>query len=377
MKRYPLVIIIAAGLVAFAAAGQVTTQPAAPTPAQDQAAAAPDRGQAAAAQAQAARALAQAAGGQESGSSDDLGSVGVAVPGYYSGPELATPNSYAIWDGGREAEGSISVIDFKSPNQKTVDETGEDLKIMSILFAHNLRDKTVANAQVDYKLGIPLLLKNHGHSVEASYIEGVGALFSLRVRFPVVPPAVEETNATPAPKDSAWARAQRELAGEPDRNFQSGLFQSNPEGAVEFQSNLVETLKKQVIETLGEASNFRHLAPNETIMVTVTGAPNATAAVRGAAVYKVDNDPMSAQPMIGTTSANTFGSPVSVRWTSSHGQGHLGSNRATIMTIRIKQSDAQALAEHKMSREDFVRAAQVTTYLGPSAQPEASGLQTR
>ncbi len=111
----------------------------------------------------------------------------------------------------------------------------------------------------------------------------------------------------------------------------------------------METLKKRVIETLGEASNFRHIAPNEFIMVTVTGAPSATAALNAFAAYKADSDPMSAQPAgrtISTFGMSGYGSAPG-RVFKRHGAFLNGSNRATLMTIRIKQSDALALADHK------------------------------
>jgi hypothetical protein len=112
-------------------------------------------------------------------------------------------------------------------------------------------------------------------------------------------------------------------------------------------------------------------------MVTVTGAPNASAMQKAVASYRVESDPMAAQPTGGSSSQNGFSGSTPARWFAGHGQVHHRSDRATLMTIRIKQSDAQALAEHKMSHEDFIKAAQVTTYLGPSAQPETAELHGR
>jgi hypothetical protein len=40
-------------------------------------------------------------------------------------------------------------------------------------------------------------------------------------------------------------------------------------------------------------------------------------------------------------------------------------DRATIMTIRVKKRDADALAANKMSEEQFFHAAEITSYLGP------------
>jgi hypothetical protein len=40
------------------------------------------------------------------------------------------------------------------------------------------------------------------------------------------------------------------------------------------------------------------------------------------------------------------------------------SNRATMMTIRIKKSAADAFAAGKITKEDFTKEAEITTYLG-------------
>jgi hypothetical protein len=62
----------------------------------------------------------------------------------------------------------------------------------------------------------PSILRSSGTRPKAIYVGGYGAVFSLQVDFPLVPPPqAPEANKTPEKGDQVWAAAQRELTNPP------------------------------------------------------------------------------------------------------------------------------------------------------------------
>ena len=102
----------------------------------------------------------------------------------YPRAEEARP-SFAWTADARDGEGPVSVVIFKAPEQKTLDETAEDLNILSLILSQHLERiaDTVGEEGGEtghYKLGIPMLLENGGHWVEASYIRGIRRSLQLK-----------------------------------------------------------------------------------------------------------------------------------------------------------------------------------------------------
>jgi hypothetical protein len=329
-----------------------------------------------------------------------------------------SPAAFGWNEGGGDGEGAATVLMFKSPEQKIIDETAEDLKVMSVVFSQNLERALGAEGgeAVDYKLGIPMLLRTGGRWVEPSYIEGFGAVFNLRVPFPVVPPAKASEDAKTSQMNSEWEQARRALADGAGSGFVPG---AGEEDSGRYNPKLVEVLKKRALELLRNASNLRHVQPDEWVAVTFEGPPNGvdrrngfraggwggrrgffrtpayngflsgegTAGIQnGAAVTTEAENPASpsaatadqgiantltqsaGQP--GNSSAVATGPPGSA--TSAAGPAKKAQSaadkqpeRATLMTIRVKKREVDAFAADKLTEEQFFHAAEVTKYLGP------------
>jgi hypothetical protein len=287
--------------------------------------------------------------------------AGPAYSGFFPSSGVGTSTSVFGWTADeRDGEGPVSVVTFKAPDQKTLDETAEDLNIMSLIFSQDLERALGEEGEEKegYKLGIPMLLQTGGRWVDASYIEGFGAVFNLKVRFPLASIGAPEKDAQSSPGNSEWEQARRALAGatEADPRHWNRLEKAN-----DYSPKLVETLKKRVIELLKNASNLRHLQPEEWIAVTFAGPPNRVApSLLGTAT----EDPTrfeqgSSAPTLATATADKSESQ------RQPGAGPRNSDRATVMTIRIKKKHADAFAADKMSQEEFFHAAEITTYLGP------------
>jgi hypothetical protein len=282
---------------------------------------------------------------------------------------LSSPNfpGYAWTADGRDGESTVTVVTFKTPDQKTLDETATDLNILSYIFSQNL-ERALGGERGetgDYKLGIPMLLQTGGRAVEASYVEGFGALFNLKVRFPLMPPAVTDKDTQTNQTDSEWDQARRALAGA----TQADLRRANPyERARRFNPKLVETLKKRVTELLRNASHLRHVQPDEWVAVTFSGPPNVFSQRGGGSSgsTKIDSeDPsdQSQQPAVPNGALAGVGKWIEPM-PNFAGAPRVPS-RMTILTIRIKKRNADEFEANKMSEDDFFHAAEITSYLGP------------
>jgi hypothetical protein len=175
------------------------------------------------------------------------------------------------WTASAAANNVGPIIAFGQLDQKTLDELTEDLSILGFIFNQNI-DRALGEEKPDYRLGVPMLLKSGGRLDQASYVEGVGAFFNLRVQFPLVAPPTAEPEKEATPANLEWDKARRALFANASA-APAGRSQAPYNEAEHYDARLVEVLKKQVIESLRNASNLRHVKPNEWIVVTITGGP--------------------------------------------------------------------------------------------------------
>lgn len=311
--------------------------------------------------------------------------MGSSESGILTQAELKNPNAFGWTTDARDGEGPVSIVTFKTPNQTNLDETAEDLNILSLIFSQHLEHALGGEGSEagDYKLGIPMLLQTEGRLVEASYLEGFGAIFNMKVRFPLVPAAVADKETQSRQMASEWEEARRALAGAaPAGPSRVTWYVNNNEKVRRYNPKLVDTLKKRVIELLRNASNLRHVQPDEWIAVTFAGPPNNSTPWPRAAVGSISagmaglgsgsvtinkmphtpSDPSQPSTNPDDALAGT-GKPAEPK--HAHTVAPQTPERATLMTIRIKKKDADAFAANQMSEEQFFHAAEITSYLGP------------
>jgi hypothetical protein len=273
---------------------------------------------------------------------------------YIKGIAAVPANNYVRW-APQGQDTPISIIAFKSSDQKVVDEATEDLKILSLILSQNVeRALTSESADAaEFKLGIPMLLKTGGHAVEATWLEGFGAVFNLKVRFPLVPPASEAKESESNRRDSEWEQARNAITGANQRPGYLRPMTSQREER--YNQKLVETLKRRVLQVLKNASNLRHVKSGEWLVVTFSG-PGSTSSEQvndGEQSADVQPEIVGGRVKVVPVPVDELGQPMPPQ-------------RLTVMTIRIKKENADAFAANKISEEEFFQAAEVTTYLGPS-----------
>ena len=149
----------------------------------------------------------------------------------------------------------------------------EDMKIMASL----LSETTGTSEEAAWASGIPLINYTKNKTNRDIYISGTGALFFLKVDFPLIGKTAKERIVEASPKDSAWERARRKVQGRTPRRYMGTerMFQAyemaHPIRPKPFNPEKVRVFKTALTEALGSASNIRALEPTEQVWIVVEG----------------------------------------------------------------------------------------------------------
>ena len=251
---------------------------------------------------------------------------------------------------GRGGPGKALVIRTSDTDAKEQANLEEDLAVMS-----RILDKTVAKKLDDERgnrfMGINVLFAPGSGSIRNLYLEGYGALFLLNVNFPLLPPPEKpEPTKEKSETDSTWEDAKQELYGQSDAWAQVGKafkFSMSAGPQQEYDKDKVDDLTESLLEALKNATNIRNLKADESITVCAFGGASAAPGKSRTWVKRAPNAPDAERDEVFVTEHDD-GPPA----------------RGTIMTIRVKKSDADAFAKGKLSLEDFRKKASITTYAG-------------
>jgi hypothetical protein len=284
-----------------------------------------------------------------------LNTISPPPAGHYIGVQGTQNPFYPIWDqAGGAAQDVGPLIMFGQHEPKAMDEMAEDLNIFGFLVKRNL-EKALGEQAPEMRMGVPMLLESGGRHVHASYIEGFGALFNMRVAIPIVAPSSSTAKSEYPEAQSEWDKARAALYGGGAAAAQMEWAETSARKVEFYDAKLVDILKKQVLESLKSAGNLRHVKPDEWIVVTITGSPNAPDAI----VF----------PTSGAGAAyNLTGTVMDSRTVQVQASG-----RRTIMAFRVKKSAVDAFAAKGSSAEQFAGKVEVTSYLGAEAAIRSSG----
>jgi hypothetical protein len=246
------------------------------------------------------------------------------------------PTNSQGYSGSLPQSGSASVppvvIQFEPNDATPVSAMEEDLATMTRLLEKSL-DRLGETPTVS-KLGLKLRFSGDSRSVRATYLEGFGALFMVKVNFPVFDPtnkakATAQTQVTPK-SESEWQRAKRELL--------EGIAAVSDGGG--FDVDLDSSLKNSLIRTLTNAANIRGLSTDNFVAVTVFGSSVA---------FDV-SDAATNETHLENRFVTRLGSPAS--------------QRGTVLTLRVKYVDAEALARGEITAEQFQSRVTTHAYFG-------------
>lgn len=192
--------------------------------------------------------------------------------------------------------------------------------------------------------------------LDALYLDGYGALFLLEVDYPLVadPSVPAEKEAAVAPKDDDWAKARREVRGEsdPDDSYRLPDAVFPPAAPKPFDAARVEGLRSRLLGALQQAHHLQCVREGETVTLVVSGAPPANPPVRR------------------TRSRSTAGSPgPDLRAREMRAEGP-GIRPGSVMTLRVKKSDLEALRSGRLNAEEFATKVTISTRSEGAAPPK-------
>jgi hypothetical protein len=188
----------------------------------------------------------------------------------------------------------------------------------------------------------------HGGSPgrQVTFIEGFGALFSLQADILLAPPADVEDQPAAEPQedvDPVWEQMRQEL-------YEPGQHQQHEEDAgPEYDARKVEDLKAALIKSLRHAGNISRLGPNDSVVITVTGAGSGQD-VMGMAMY-------------GQRTGR--GVNITVPSTGMQIGGAASGQAPTVLVVRANKADINAFAAGDLTVEQFTRQVQTLTYAQP------------
>jgi len=272
----------------------------------------------------------------------------------------------ALWDadspafqfgsGARSSSRSLSVLTTSSDSDR-IDDIEDDLSVMARILqkaARGLRDDERYNA-----MGIDLDASVFGSASGARnlYLEGHGALFLLSVKYPLVGPAdAHASPMAPARPDTEWERTKDEVFGPNSGHNESEsvtVLRGGRSKVEPFDETKVAGLKTALIDALTNATNIRHLAPNEFVTVVVQGGDVTDVAVK---VYATTNSNINGRSEVKVRKEAKLSS-------DSGRKSALTSHGESMLTLRVKKSDLDALAAGRLTADQFRQNASVMAAL--------------
>ncbi len=241
----------------------------------------------------------------------------------------------------------VVVIPVEEMDAAAVNRIVMDLSVMSRILERGVRELPALNEDVmmrelqgiygdDYlRFGAvrtgPRILRSSNGQPRPMYIGGYGAVFSLQVDFPLVPPPeMTEQDQTAEPADQVWAQAQRELLDpQGATRLQRGAPQAEP-----YRQEVVEGLKNALIDALKHATNIRDLEAEAWLTILVQGpAPTA----QGLPADSPNDEPLP--PLAGPRST-----------------------ARTLLTLRARKADIDLYAKGQLDDAQFQQRVQIVTY---------------
>jgi hypothetical protein len=143
----------------------------------------------------------------------------------------------------------------------------EDLGVMSLILCQAVEGRDTN--EVGSSTGQEAPPRPAAEPVQALYCQGWGVVFSLRLSeaLPAESTAVAESGNGPGPsRDPVWQLARRQIMADPS----SQTADSNMARA----THLENRFKARLVAALSHASNIRHLAPEQWVVVVLIGRPD-------------------------------------------------------------------------------------------------------
>jgi hypothetical protein len=237
-----------------------------------------------------------------------------------------------------------NILVIAGPNAQPQDVTAivEDLAVMGRIIYTKVRSPQQVSR--DNRLYVYTLGGDYLGVTEAMYLDGFGAMFMLKVDFPLLPPPEQQAKPEEPKGDQVWLEARRQMVEPPGEKPQTRA-RLKP-----YEAGKVEQFKSNLIKTLKHASNIRSLKSDDCVTLVVK-APRAVAAAQPekaattATRRVVRPDEQGAWSILEETLVSEAELPS-----------------LTVLTIRAKKSDTDDYAQGKLDDKAFGQKCQIITY---------------
>lgn len=302
------------------------------------------------------------------------------------------------------------VINFATTNGPDVEAAEADLVVMTRIIEKAL-DGELGEEQAPEAMGIPLVVTRGGRSVRALQLEGWGALFMIKVNFPLLPPPKAAEKKPESAATSEWENARREVQEQEGEN--EVRWEVKRGGGAEYDEEQMEALKKTLLAALKQATHIRHLKPEDFVAVSVFGSPisgggtttisrksvsrkaganvpapppppeplatEAAPPGAGTAAPAAEAEPGKARARVGSkttgsaiaaaqqqaiTELNTVVVEVGRAMANVSSQNRRAAGQGTVLTLRVKKADVDAFAKGSLTFEAFQKRATINAYNG-------------
>jgi hypothetical protein len=272
---------------------------------------------------------------------------------------------------GQAERRKVLIIPATDVNAADIDAITQDLQVMAhILDGKFTESRQIAGVFTDFGD----FFGRDNRETEAIYLEGFGVLFLMEVNFTFSPQPEPLQTETKEPKeqiDPTWQRAKQELFS-PERAIGPRAGQTHGE----YNAEMVEELKKELIRTLKHAANIRSLEADEWVILNVTGAGQRP--VGGMGGYGGTGGGMTGgyggvSMGMGGYGGGGFGGSRSYGGSGGYAGGGYGGFRmgaydsaelssSTVLTIRAKKFDIDAFAKGDIDFEQFREMVDILMY---------------
>ena len=171
----------------------------------------------------------------------------------------------AVRSGGRK----VLVIPASEINEFNAEEFAETVEDMHVM-AHILDEQFTETRRIQGMFtDFGAFFGRDSRSTEATYLQDFGVLFLMEVNFAFSPPVRQQTKdqtETAETGDSTWQKARQRVLSP---GASPGMDQVD--SARDYDDQMVEELKKELVEALKHASNIRNIKADEWVIFTVIG----------------------------------------------------------------------------------------------------------
>jgi hypothetical protein len=262
-------------------------------------------------------------------------------------PEIRIPSFVNGMFSSGGSGSSILIIPSEQTSTEDIITMNEDMTVMSRILRQQLDQETKVGFGYGSRGGMYFnfdpFTSRRGGMAEAMYLDGYGALFLIKVDFPLSPPeqeAEEEEETVKEDVDPVWEQTRRDIYEPPEVRERRRKAQESEQ---KYDAEKVENLKASLIKALKHATNIQGLQQDESMIITIIGNDEPSHSHTVIVSQKVT---------VNGEKSRVIGTPTSV---------DTGIPASTMLVIRTKKSDIDSFANNDIDLEQFRERVQVLT----------------